>query len=162
MDFTTVTQMTGTTSLSRKADELIRKVDCKADQLLQVHNGINSRDCDNIKARLSFAWGEESRNKEVTAVTAWRYTSARTAYLQVQDINNHLLLPFILAVPPTTSSTPAIKEVLLTLQTDWYKSYCLILGREWKRELQAMALECGFATKSRYLTFMQSLFPEGV
>ena len=146
---------------STKVTQIIRKIDYRAKELLQA-SSIGVRDLEKVKARLSFAWSEEPRNQEVTAVTSWRDTAAREAYSQVQDINDHLLLPFVLAVSPTDCSTPAFKEVFRILQHEKYKSYRLSLGHESKNLLQSMAVDCGFMTKSRYLAFIGSLFPQGL
>jgi len=161
MDQTTGPENTRNPRPSTKVTKIIGKIDHKAKELVQA-GSIDIQDLEKVKARLSFAWCEEPRSQEVTTVTSWRDTAARTAYSQVQNINDHLLLPFVLAVPPTECSTPAFKEVLRTLQRDQYKSYRLSLSHESKILLQSLAIDCGFMTKSRYLTFIGSLFPPGL
>lgn len=161
MDQRGVPENTQTSKYSTKVTKIIGKIDRKAEELLQAKS-IDDRDLGKVKARLSFAWCQEPRIEEITAVTSWRDTAARAAYSQVQDINDHLLLPFVLAATPTDCSTPAIKEVLQILQRHQYTSYRLSLGHGSKELLQSLAIDSGFVTKSRYLKLIGSLFPQGL
>ena len=144
---------------SAKIAKVLAKIDRKAKELRA--NGIHVQDLEKVKSRLSFAWCEKPRDQEVTAVTTWRDTAARTAYAHVQDANSHLLLPVILAVSPSECSTIVFKGVLqILLQRHQYTSYRLSLSPEAKMALKSLAIKGGFSSNARYHTFLQSLFPE--
>jgi hypothetical protein len=160
MDRRRGTEITQTSRYSTRVNKIIGKIDRKAEELLQAKS-IDDHDLEKVKARLSFAWCEEPRTQETTEVTSWRDTAARKTYAKIQDINDHLLLPFVLAAPPTDCSTPAVKEVIRILRSHQYTSFRLSLNHGSKELLQSWAIEAGFATNPRYLRLIGSLFPQG-
>lgn len=150
---------TGISVVSLRATEMIDRIDKKCEQLL-TSKKISERDVKSLRARLSFVWCAENRSQEVSLVTSWRDTIAREVYSDVQEINNHLLLPFILAVPPTACSTPAFRKVMQILQHRRYKTYRLELSLDWKETLESIAIYCDIGSHVNYQKLMQSLFPQ--
>ena len=146
---------------SAKVARTLAKIDRKAKELREA--GVDASELKKIKSRLSFAWCDEpkERHRKTTAVTTWRLTVARRAYAHVQNANDHLLLPVILAVAPSECSTPVFKQVLpILVQNRQYTSYRLSLGLEVEDLLKSLALEGRFYYTPRYLAFVQALFPQ--
>jgi len=80
-------------------------------------------------------------------------------YTDIQDASNYLFLVVILTFTPTECTAASFKRVrdtLVSLQS--YDNYQLDIAE--KNFFQATATEQGFISNSRYLSFMNILFPQ--
>ncbi len=149
-----------------KEDKSLSKINGKALQL-KTGGGLTLGDQEILKNnhRLEFIWGEHNENSttQETPVTTWRQARARRAYRAIQDANGHLFLAVALAITPTECAKTSFENTLDYLtKLESYEPYHLELNSAAKRFFESTAAEQGFAGNHRYLTFMQSLFPQSL
>ena len=112
--------------------------------------------------RLSFIWCETDASS-TTSVTKWRQARARRAYSEIQNANDHLFLAVALAITPTECGKTGFNNILDCIASiENYEPYRLNLDSTAKRFFEAIAAEQGFAVSNRYLSFVQSLFPQSL
>jgi len=143
-------------------DKSLTKINEKVRQLKR--DGITRGDQEILKnRRLSFTWGElnEDSNIQTTSVTTWRQSRARRAYTAVQDASDHLFLAVVLVISPTECAKTSFEDILnYLIGLETYEPYHLDLSSAAKRFFESTAAEQGFSSNHRYLSFMQSLFPQ--
>jgi hypothetical protein len=122
--------------------------------------GLKPEDHETLRnGRLSFIWGQPLKKIE-TETTKWRHSRARRAYWRIQDISNHLFLAVALAITPTECGRPSFDSVFDHLIQLDSNSFVFGLDRTAKTFFETTAAEQGYAGNSRYLNFMNSIFPE--
>lgn len=138
--------------------KILTKINEKAGQLKA--SGLAREDQDILRnGRLSFIWCETDEN--TVSVTIWRRARARRAYGKIQDASDHLFLAVALALTPTECSRTGFDRVLDCISgVENFEPYRLNLDFMAKRFFEGIAAQQGFAMNHRYLTFMQTLFPQ--
>lgn len=140
--------------------KLMTKITRKNSQLKT--SGMTLDDREILEERLGFTLSDAPEDTNGTSVTVWRKKKARKAYKTIQDANADLFFTVILAITPTECSKPVfkkVKESLLSLKS--YENYRLNMDFEEKHCFEVIAAEQGFMNNHRYLSFMNSLFPQG-
>lgn len=144
-----------------ETDKFLTKINDKVRQLKT--NGLTRGDQEILRnGRLSFVWGESDANSTIP-VTLWRQARARRAYGEIQNANNHLFLAVALAITPTECGKTGFDNVLICIASvESYEPYRLNLDSTAKRFFESLAAEQGFTVDHRYLSFMQSIFPQSL
>ncbi|KAF1809590.1 hypothetical protein P152DRAFT_153642 [Eremomyces bilateralis CBS 781.70] len=140
-------------------EKFINKINKKVTQL--KINDLTRGDQDLLRNRLKIVWAEP--NDHDGSATKWRKARAHRAYKEIQDESDHLLLVVVLVIAPTEiakTSFDVVLDYLLRLET--YNPYRLQLSAGTKRFFESMAAEQGFASNRRYLSLIQSLFPQSL
>jgi len=132
------------------------------DEVLRLNNtGLNHSDREILKNRLKLCWyepGDEPPRKKTT--TQWRNSHAKTTYIAIQDINQHLFLGFVLQVTPTDCAQKGFLAASNHLAClDSFEPYVLKLKLKDYNFFESIAAKAGFTGNRRYIDFMRALFP---
>jgi hypothetical protein len=129
-----------------------------------ISAGIPSHYHVNLENQLALAWGvqkrlprQSTRRPRAENISATRDNYARWVYMQIQEHNVHLFLPFILAKSPRSCQGLKIKEIL---ELDW-SHVQTDNSAETKRLIEGIALRQSCSQNTSYIRFMMLMFPLG-
>jgi hypothetical protein len=114
-----------------------------------------------IRDRLLVTLGPVTRIR--VSSTRWRRDSARKGYRTILKASHHLLVPFIISIPPSVCATLTTNGSIEALADDEdLLSTKLQLGDDARELLDSIAEDGGFTDDQIYTGLIHSLFPEGL
>lgn len=114
-----------------------------------------------IRDRLLLTLGPVTRPP--VSSTRWRRNSARKGYRTILKASHHLLVPFIISIPPSVCATLTSNGSIQALADDEdLLSMKLKLDDDARKLLDSIAEDGGFTDDQIYTDLIHSLFPEGL
>jgi len=114
-----------------------------------------------IRDRLLITLGPLTRPP--VSSTRWRRNSARKGYLTILKASHHLLVPFIISIPPSVCATLTSNGSIQALAEDEdLLSTRLKLDDDARELLDSIAVDGGFTDDQIYTDLINSLFLEGL